>query len=62
MGMNLYKIDARNAFMSLLKGVSDPEQKRKIIGNEFIRVFERESAKFTQIKWLAQGTLYTDVD
>lgn len=60
-GMNLYKIDARNEFMSLLKGVSDPEQKRKIIGNEFIRVFERESAKFTQIKWLAQGTLYTDV-
>ena len=41
--------------------MSDPEQKRKIIGNEFIRVFERESAKFTQIKWLAQGTLYTDV-
>lgn len=60
-GMNLYKIDAKKEFMELLKGVSDPEQKRKIIGNEFIRVFERESAKFTQIKWLAQGTLYTDV-
>lgn len=60
-GMNLIKIDAKKEFMSLLSGVSDPEQKRKIIGNEFIRVFERESAKLSQIKWLAQGTLYTDV-
>lgn len=60
-GINLFKIDAKKEFIELLKGVSDPEQKRKIIGNEFIRVFERESAKFTQIKWLAQGTLYTDV-
>ncbi len=60
-GMNLIKIDAQEHFLSRLAGVSDPEQKRKIIGNEFIRVFENETNKLTNIKWLAQGTLYTDV-
>ena len=60
-GMNLIKVDAQEEFLSKLKGVSDPEQKRKIIGNEFIYVFEKESSKLSQIKWLAQGTLYTDV-
>lgn len=59
--MNLIKIDAKTEFLSKLAGVSDPEKKRKIIGEEFIRVFERESSKLTSIKWLAQGTLYTDV-
>lgn len=60
-GMNLIKIDARERFMSKLKGVSDPEQKRKIIGNEFIYVFDEESSKLSNIEYLAQGTLYTDV-
>ena len=60
-GMKLIKIDAKALFLGKLKGVSDPEEKRKIIGTEFIRVFEAESQKLTTIKWLAQGTLYTDV-
>ncbi|MGL5979144.1 MAG: glutamine-hydrolyzing GMP synthase [Erysipelotrichaceae bacterium] len=60
-GMNLIKIDAQEHFLSRLEGVSNPEEKRKIIGNEFIRVFEAETNKLTNIKWLAQGTLYTDV-
>lgn len=61
MAINLIKIDARERFMSKLKGLSDPEQKRKIIGNEFIYVFDEEVAKLSNIPWLAQGTLYTDV-
>lgn len=60
-GIDVVKIDARERFMSQLAGVSDPEQKRKIIGNEFIRVFEEESAKLGQFDFLAQGTLYSDV-
>lgn len=59
--MDVVKIDARERFMSQLAGVSDPEQKRKIIGNEFIRVFEEESAKLGEFDFLAQGTLYSDV-
>lgn len=59
--MNFIKIDAQERFLNKLKGVSDPEQKRKIIGNEFIYCFEEESSKFTNIKFLAQGTLYTDI-
>ncbi len=59
--MNLIKIDARERFMNKLKGVSDPEQKRKIIGNEFIYVFDEESQKLTDMDFLAQGTLYTDI-
>ncbi|MDO4813681.1 MAG: glutamine-hydrolyzing GMP synthase [Gemella sp.] len=59
--MNLIKIDARERFMSKLKGVSDPEKKRKIIGNEFVYVFDEECAKLDDVPWLAQGTLYTDV-
>jgi GMP synthase (glutamine-hydrolysing) len=59
--MNLVKIDARERFLGKLKGVTDPEQKRKIIGNEFIRVFEEESAKFGDHRFLGQGTLYTDI-
>ncbi|MFC5702469.1 glutamine-hydrolyzing GMP synthase [Cohnella faecalis] len=59
--MNVVKIDAKERFMSKLAGVSDPEQKRKIIGTEFIRVFEEESVKFDDFAYLAQGTLYTDI-
>jgi len=59
--MNVIKIDAKERFLSKLKGVSDPEQKRKIIGNEFIYVFDDESKKLEGIEFLAQGTLYTDI-
>jgi GMP synthase (glutamine-hydrolysing) len=59
--MNLVKVDSKDRFLSKLKGVTDPEQKRKIIGNEFIRVFEEESAKFGDHRFLGQGTLYTDI-
>lgn len=59
--MKVVKIDARDRFLSKLAGVDDPEQKRKIIGNEFIYVFEEESGKFDDFKFLAQGTLYTDI-
>ncbi len=59
--MKVVKIDARDRFLSKLAGVDDPEQKRKIIGNEFIRVFEEESAQFADFEYLAQGTLYTDI-
>lgn len=60
-GINLIKIDARERFMSKLKGVSDPEKKRKIIGNEFIYVFDDEASKLEGMDFLAQGTLYTDI-
>lgn len=60
-GVNLIVVDAKERFLGKLAGVADPEQKRKIIGTEFIRVFEEESKKLAHIKWLAQGTLYTDV-
>lgn len=59
--MKVVKIDARERFLGKLSGVDDPEQKRKIIGNEFIRVFEEESKKFDDFEFLAQGTLYTDI-
>ncbi|MCR8660118.1 glutamine-hydrolyzing GMP synthase [Paenibacillus endoradicis] len=59
--MKVVKIDAQERFLSKLKGVDDPEQKRKIIGNEFIYVFQEESDKFDDFKYLAQGTLYTDI-
>ncbi|PZE20836.1 glutamine-hydrolyzing GMP synthase [Paenibacillus xerothermodurans] len=59
--MKVVKIDARDRFLGKLAGVDDPEQKRKIIGTEFIRVFEEESARFDDFTFLAQGTLYTDI-
>jgi len=59
--IHVIKIDAKNRFLTKLKGVTDPEQKRKIIGNEFIYVFDEEAAKLDQIDFLAQGTLYTDI-
>jgi GMP synthase (glutamine-hydrolysing) len=55
------KIDASRRFLDKLKGVEDPERKRKIIGNEFIYVFQEESAKLGDFEFLAQGTLYTDI-
>ena len=64
MNINLVKIDAKDRFMKKLAGVSDPEQKRKIIGNEFVYTFDEETKKIVKdgnVKWLAQGTLYTDV-
>ncbi|ACO45396.1 glutamine-hydrolyzing GMP synthase [Deinococcus deserti] len=61
LGVNLVTVDAREEFLGSLRGVSDPEQKRKIIGREFIRAFERETAKLGDFDFLAQGTLYPDV-
>ena len=58
---NLIYVDATDRFLNLLAGVSDPEQKRKIIGNEFINVFDEESAKLEGISFLAQGTIYPDI-
>jgi GMP synthase (glutamine-hydrolysing) len=61
MGVKVIHVNAKEQFMSQLKGVSDPEQKRKIIGREFVHVFQTESGKLTNAKWLAQGTIYPDV-
>jgi len=60
-GMNLVYVDAERRFLDKLAGVADPEQKRKIIGNEFIFVFEEEARKIAGAKYLGQGTLYPDV-
>lgn len=59
--MNVIRIDAKARFLKRLEGVTDPERKRKIIGEEFIRVFEEESKKLGEFDFLAQGTLYTDI-
>lgn len=59
--INLIDINAKNRFLSLLEGVKDPEKKRKIIGNEFINVFEDEAMKLQEVDFLVQGTLYPDV-
>lgn len=59
--INLIHVDARERFLKKLAGVTDPEQKRKIIGNEFVRVFEEEAAKLGDAEFLVQGTLYPDV-
>lgn len=59
--LNLDYIDRGKRFMERLKGITDPEQKRKIIGEEFVKVFEEEAAKFKRVEFLAQGTLYPDV-
>jgi len=61
LGMRLVMVDARDRFLARLAGVIDPEQKRKIIGDEFIRVFEEEATKLGRIDFLTQGTLYPDV-
>ena len=59
--MNLIRVNAKDRFLQRLAGVSDPERKRKIIGEEFIRVFEEESSKLGKIEFLCQGTIYPDV-
>jgi len=61
LGMNIIYVDASERFLARLKGVTDPEQKRKIIGEEFIHVFEEEAKKIGKVDFLAQGTLYPDV-
>ena len=61
LGVKVVHVDATNQFMGHLKGVADPEQKRKIIGREFVEVFQAEAAKLPNAKWLAQGTIYPDV-
>jgi GMP synthase (glutamine-hydrolysing) len=61
LGKNLIVVDDSRKFITNLKGVKDPEKKRKIVGKEFIRSFERVQRRIGKIKWLAQGTLYTDV-
>src|SRR3954469_10649285 len=65
LGLHLDAVDATDRFLGKLKGVSDPEKKRKIIGNEFIKVFEKEALRIEKnegkVKWLVQGTLYPDV-
>ena len=61
MGLNVIGVDAKDKFYSDLKGVTDPEEKRKIIGRNFIEVFDQQAHKIQNIKWLAQGTIYPDV-
>ena len=61
MGVKVIRVDAENRFLSALKGVADPEQKRKIIGRAFIEVFEEQAAKMANARGLAQGTIYPDV-
>jgi GMP synthase (glutamine-hydrolysing) len=61
LGVKVIHVDATEQFMSGLAGVSDPEQKRKIIGREFVEVFQAEAKKLPKAKWLAQGTIYPDV-
>ena len=61
MRLNVKGIDSSDLFINALKGITDPEKKRKIIGNMFIEVFEKESKKIENAKWLAQGTIYPDV-
>ncbi len=60
-GLRLVHVDASERFMARLAGVTDPEHKRKIIGREFVEVFQQEAAKLPRAKWLAQGTIYPDV-
>ncbi len=61
MGLNVKGVDAKNMFYDALKGIEDPEKKRKAIGRVFIEVFDQEAHKVKDVKWLAQGTIYPDV-
>lgn len=61
MGLNIVGVDASKEFLSALKGISDPEAKRKAIGKTFIDIFDREAQRIKDVKWLAQGTIYPDV-
>src|SRR6185503_9730500 len=61
LGVKILHIDASAEFLKHLQGVTDPETKRRIIGREFVEVFQREAAKISSARWLAQGTIYPDV-
>ena len=61
MGVRVIRVEAEQRFIDALKGVADPEQKRKIIGNQFIQIFEEQAALLSGVTWLAQGTIYPDV-
>ena len=61
MGLNVKGVDAKNEFYDVLKGLSEPEQKRKAIGAKFIDIFDHEAGLIKDVKWLAQGTIYPDV-
>ncbi|MDT8427239.1 MAG: glutamine-hydrolyzing GMP synthase [Pseudomonadales bacterium] len=61
MGVKVIRVDAEEMFLSRLAGETDPEKKRKIIGNTFIEVFDTEASRITEVNWLAQGTIYPDV-
>jgi GMP synthase (glutamine-hydrolysing) len=61
MGVKVIRVNAEQRFLDALSGVADPEQKRKIIGRLFVEIFEEEANKLTNVKWLAQGTIYPDV-
>jgi GMP synthase (glutamine-hydrolysing) len=61
LGVKVDRVDASARFLGALAGVTDPEEKRKIIGREFVDVFQTEAKKFPKVKWLAQGTIYPDV-
>lgn len=61
MGVKVIRVDAADRYFSALKGVSDPEAKRKIIGNLFVEIFDEQASKLANAKWLAQGTIYPDV-
>lgn len=61
MGINVIRVNAERRFLVALEGVTDPEYKRKIIGNLFIKIFEEEAEKLQSVQWLAQGTIYPDV-
>ncbi len=61
MGVRVIRVDAEQRFLDRLAGVADPEEKRKRIGNTFIEVFDEEAAKLSNVRWLAQGTIYPDV-
>ena len=61
LGVNVIRVNAAERFFSALQGISDPEEKRKVIGGQFIDIFEQEAAKLQDIEWLAQGTIYPDV-
>ena len=60
-GINFVRVNAKDRFMAKLNGVSDPETKRKLIGEEFIRVFEAEAKKIGKVDFLVQGTIYPDI-
>ena len=61
LGVRVIKVDASDRFLSELQGISDPEEKRKTIGRVFVEVFQEQATLLTDIKWLAQGTIYPDI-